>query len=258
MELLECVWLNRAERGVVEKAGKYLLFLHEGLGCAGMWQDFPRQLCFQTQLPALIYSRHGYGNSSLGYGLLNPEDCLPFDYLEEQGRRFLPEFLRSQAVDRPVWLVGHSDGATIALYYAMIAGDAVAGVVAIAPHVFVEEQTLVSIGKLLLHPPEGHWHQKMAKWHKNWQIIFPAWHGMWLSDDFRHWNMESGLEAITCPVLLIQGEHDQYGSQQQIEAVTQRVPQAQVFMLPDSRHHPHFEQRHQVLERVASFIRSVQ
>ena len=113
-----------------------LVFLHEGLGSAGLWRDFPAQLTAETGLPALVYSRYGYGGSDV---LAGPRNV---DYMHVEAQEALPVIRDALDLD-DVILVGHSDGASIALIHA--AQHPVRGLILEAPHLFVEDESIAGI-----------------------------------------------------------------------------------------------------------------
>ena len=109
-----------------------IVMLHEGLGSIATWRDFPAQLAATTGAPIMLYSRRGYGRS-------DPLSAKrPVTFLHEEALEVLPALLDQLEIERPV-LFGHSDGASIALIYAGGIGRSLAGVVAMAPHVMVED-----------------------------------------------------------------------------------------------------------------------
>lgn len=244
---LEYVWHGdrSSERPV-------LVFLHEALGSAGLWRDFPAALAAATGLPAMAYSRRGFGRS-------DPRPLpLPTDYLDVEADRALPGILAALGIRRPI-LVGHSDGATIALMHAgSAAGQAVAGVVAEAPHVFVEEETLTGIHEAL---PiyRGGLRDRLLRHHGDQTDgVFHGWHDTWQTPEFRGWNCLDRLPKITCPTIVIQGEGDQYGTQKQLEAIAGRVSgPVETLMLPDCGHSPHRDRRDEVLAVMTRFIRNL-
>jgi pimeloyl-ACP methyl ester carboxylesterase len=226
-----------------------LVFLHEGLGCLAMWRDFPAQLAACAGCGALIYSRSGYGNSTPSAGRRTS------GYLHHEARNVLPEVLRAFNIKRPI-LIGHSDGASIALIYASTITCAARALILEAPHVFVEDVTLEGIrrtGELYRHTDFA---RKLARWHGDQtDAMFWNWYDTWLSPEFRDWNIEAGLPRITCPVMVIQGEDDEYGTKAQVDAIASQVAGAvEVLMLPDCGHTPHRDQREQAARAMIHFL----
>jgi len=230
-----------------------LVFLHEGLGCLELWKDFPEKLCQQTGLNGLVYERVGFGKSSpLG---IVPR---PTDYLEREGRDILPQVLDQANIKNPL-LVGHSDGGSIALVFAAHHPDKLVGAITEAAHVFVEDVTVAGIIKAGKHYFDGKLKPRLEKYHgNNTEKAFRGWHDTWLTPEFFHWNMENLLPNITCPLLVIQGIDDEYGTQHQVQSIVEKSAGiATPFMVPDCAHVPHFQAQGPVLSAMSSFIKKV-
>jgi pimeloyl-ACP methyl ester carboxylesterase len=225
--------------------------LHEGLGSVALWKDFPARLAQRTGAHVIAYSRFGYGHSD------SPER--PYGALEmheHEAIKVLPELLRSLDIQRPL-LLGHSDGASIALIFAGTHPDDVAGVVALAPHVFVEDMCLESIRNARQTYLSTDLAQKLARYHANPDSAFWLWNNVWLDPAFKAWNIERYLANITCPLLAIQGYEDEYGTMEQLDRIARGVPRAQQLRLEDCHHSPHRDQPDAVLAAVGSFAQPV-
>lgn len=231
-------------------AGPTLVFLHEGLGSIALWRDFPTRLCERLGLPGLVYDRWGHGQSE---PLDRPRSLR---YLHEEAESSLPEVLAAAGVDRPV-LIGHSDGGTIALLYAARFPERPPAVVTEAAHVFVEDITVAGIQAAGRAYAETDLATRLARYHGDrTESLFRAWHDRWLSPDFRAWNIEAEIATVACPVLVLQGEADQYGTRAQVDAIAQAVSgPAETALLPGIGHTPHQEAGDQVLALIASFLR---
>ena len=193
-----------------------LVFLHEGLGSLRLWRDFPSEVARASGLPALVYSRYGYGHSDV---LAEPRRSVRF--MHEEALVALPELLGALRITHPV-LIGHSDGASIALIHAG-AGHPVAGVAAMAPHVFVEDICIRSIESAKAQFETTDLPGRLGKYHRDPRKTFYLWNDVWLDPEFRSWNIEEYLPRITCPVLAIQGLQDEYGTMAQLEAIASQV-----------------------------------
>lgn len=224
-----------------------LVMLHEGLGCVAMWRDFPDKLAAATGCRVLVYSRPGYGSSDP-----HPQPRQP-DYMHREAREVLPAFLAALGIVRPV-LVGHSDGGSIALIHAGSFPQAVAGLVVMAPHEFVEEETLAGIRTARKFWSSSDWPQRLARYHRDAQRVFHDWNDCWLSPEFRDWNIENCLPEIRCPVLAIQGEDDEYATLRQIEVIAEKVPGTQLLCLANCGHSPQRDQEAAVLAAIAGFV----
>jgi pimeloyl-ACP methyl ester carboxylesterase len=229
-----------------------LVFLHEGLGCVALWKDFPDRVAAATGLPALVYSRIGYGGSS---------PCAlprPLTYMHEEGEQGLPELLAALGIRRHI-LVGHSDGASISLIYAGAARHQdLLGIAVMAPHSFCEEVSVTSIRAANDAFTHGDLRARLARYHgANVDCAFHGWCDGWLDPDFMHWNIEVYVDRITVPVLVIQGEDDEYGTAAQVESIARRVAGAETLMLPACGHSPQRDQPEATLGAIASFIRKL-
>ena len=210
-----------------------LVFLHEGLGSVALWKRFPGEVVQATGCPALVYSRYGYGKSEK---LAAPHAV---EYMHREALEVLPEILERLGIESPV-LIGHSDGASIALIHAGAAARPVRGVVAMAPHVFVEDVTVASIAEAKTVFATTDLPERLGRYHDDVASTFRGWNDIWLHPDFRYWNIEEYLAGVRCPVLLIQGEDDQYGTIAQIGAIeSQLAGPVRTVMLKDCAHSPH-------------------
>jgi pimeloyl-ACP methyl ester carboxylesterase len=242
---------NQKNAGLRDTSLPVLVFLHEGLGCVALWKDFPDQVAEATGLPALVYSRIGYGGSS---------PCAlprPITYMHEEGEAGLPDLLAALGIQSHI-LIGHSDGASIALIYAGAKQrEGLLGVAVLAPHVFCEEVSVRSIRAADKAYAEGELKARLAKYHgENVDGAFRGWCDSWLNPDFRHWNIEAYVERIQVPVLAIQGEDDEYGTVAQVESIKERA-EADILLIPGCGHSPQRDQPAATLKAVVGFIRSL-
>ena len=226
-----------------------IVMLHEGLGSVALWKDLPRELAAATGAPVIAYSRFGYGSSDA--------PPAPYGALEMHRREaldVLPEVLRHLDISRPI-LFGHSDGASIALIYGGAAPQALAGIVVLAPHVFVEDMCLVSISRAREIYLATDMRQRLRRYHDDPDRAFWLWNDVWLDPAFRSWDIESVLSAINCPVLAIQGWQDEYGTMEQLDRLVRAIPQAEQLRLSECGHSPHRDQPMAVLDATARWIR---
>lgn len=225
-----------------------LVFLHEGLGSNALWKDFPARMAQATGCAAVIYSRYGYGRSDR---LTSPREV---DYMHREALDTLPELLVHLSVNDPI-LIGHSDGASIALIYAGAKRGPLRGMVAMAPHVFVEDVSVSSIEQAKIAFETTDLPARLARYHDDAHATFRGWNDIWLSPAFRDWNIESYLASVEVPALLIQGVDDQYGTRAQIDAIARQVRgPVDVAMLEGCRHSPHIDAPEQTIDAIAGFI----
>ena len=228
-------------------AAPELVFLHEGLGSVSHWKDFPARVSEATACPVTVYSRYGSGNSAL---LTEPR---PVRYMHDEALVVLPDLLAQFKIESPI-LIGHSDGASIAIIYAG-AHDHVRGLVLLAPHVFVEDLSVASIAEAKVQFETTNLPEKLARHHRDAAKTFWAWNQIWLHPEFRAWNIEEYLPQIACPVLVIQGVDDQYGTMAQVEAIQrQAAGEVQVVALENCRHSPQRDQPEATLEAIVKFV----
>lgn len=224
-----------------------LLLLHEGLGCVDMWRQFPEKLAAATGCQVVVWSRAGYGASDP-----YPEPRTE-RYMHRGALEALPDLIATLQIEKPL-LVGHSDGASIALVFAGAFPEQTCGVVAMAPHEFVEQETLAGILAAKTAWTVTDWPQKLARYHRNAPQVFSDWCDTWLAADFRDWNIESYLPAIRCPLLAIQGEDDEYATMRQIEVIAEQVPGTELLKLANCGHSPQRDQENAVLAAIAGFV----
>ena len=241
---LEYAWWG----GPPAPGGTALVFLHEGLGCVDMWRGVPEILANMTGLPALAYSRAGYGRSD---GITLPR---PVDYHTVEAHEVLPAVLDAAGIDRAV-LIGHSDGGTIAL---MAAGrdPRVRGVVTMAAHVFNEDVTIQGVLEARKAWDETDLRDRLRRYHGgNVDTAFFGWNDTWLTPEFRNWNVEDCLPAVTCPVLVVQGADDRYGTGAQVRAIASQVSgPARELILAGCGHSPHLEAPDALFSAIAGFV----
>jgi pimeloyl-ACP methyl ester carboxylesterase len=235
-----------------DAAKPVLVFLHEGLGSIRQWRDFPAKLCTAGGNRGLIYDRYGYGQSDV---LAEPRRTVRF--MHDEGLASLPELLRSLEVKNPV-LIGHSDGASIALIHAG-AGHAVRGVVAMAPHVFIEPECLSSITKISGEFEKGDLAARLGRYHRDARKTFYGWADVWLDPQFKGWDIrEEYLPGVRCPVLAIQGHDDEYGTMAQLDEIERRVRgPCKLLRLENCGHAPFRDQPEKVTAEVAAFVKSL-
>ena len=224
-----------------------IVLLHEGLGCLGLWRDFPEKLAAATGFGVVAYSRAGYGQS-------DPAALpRPIDYMTHEAVTVLPQVLDAVGFRRGI-LMGHSDGATIATEYAgRVSDHRVRGLVLMAPHVFTEPMGLAEIARARDAFDQG-LRDKMARWHRDPDHSFRGWNDAWMNPDFADLDVTEVIDYLRIPVLAIQGRQDQYGTLAQIRAFEERsYAPVDTLILDDCRHAPHHEAPEAVLAGVAEF-----
>ena len=237
------------ERLPGRQAGPTLVLLHDGLGCVAMWRHFPNLLSAATGLPVLSYSRPGYGRSS---SIALPR---PLDFHSRDALDVLPHVLDAAAIEDCI-LVGHSDGASIAVVYAGATQDPR---VLMAPQVLTEQKTVMSIAAAKRSFEATDLRDRLARYHgENVDCAFWGWCDAWLDAAFRHWDITPWLPTIKLPVLTVRGNDDAYNTAVHVERIASGVsgPVTRV-LLPDCGHAPHLEQGERVVEAVSWFVTQV-
>ncbi len=227
-----------------------LVMLHEGLGSIGLWRDLPARLVDRTGCSVLAYSRHGNGFSSV---LERPRNA---SYMHDEALTVLPALLEHAGVERPL-ILGHSDGASIALIFAGAYPQHAAGLVLLAPHVFVEECSLRSIAQIAQNYRAGPLRERMARHHRDVDRTFFGWNDIWLDHSFRDWNIEEYLPSIAAPVIMVQGRNDEYGTMAQLDTIERglrvRVDRIE---LDDCGHSPQRDRPGAIESIVAAFAQA--
>jgi pimeloyl-ACP methyl ester carboxylesterase len=222
------------------------VLLHEGLGSLDLWRDLPQEIARRTGRSVLVYSRYGYGRSD---SFAEPREP---DYMHHEARVVLPELLARFAIPRPV-LVGHSDGASIALIYA--SAHDVAALVVIAPHVFVEPVTVEAIAATRASYETTELRERLSRRHRDVDATFYGWNDIWLDARFRTWNIEHVLARICAPVLMIQGDADAYGTLAQLDAIRVAVSSTTTLIVPRAGHSPQRDAPEAVTDAIVAFAR---
>ncbi len=224
-----------------------IILLHEGLGSVAMWRDFPGLLAEKTGCEVIAYSRAGYGKS----------DPAPLprevSYMHDEGLHILPKIIHALDLKAPI-LLGHSDGASIALICAGGTDVELGGLIVMAPHIMVEPITVESIAQAKIAWQTTSLHKRLGKYHNDAEATFRGWNDIWLNPDFRAWNIEEYLPSIQIPVLAIQGLDDEYGTMAQIDGIVDKLPFTETLKLENCRHSPHKDQCEAVIDTVQNFL----
>jgi pimeloyl-ACP methyl ester carboxylesterase len=229
-----------------------IVMLHEGLGSAGLWGDFPEKLAATTRAGVFAYSRAGYGAST-------PATLpRPVDYMHVEALDVLPKLLNAIGFRRGL-LVGHSDGASIAAIYAGGVQDhRIRGLALIAPHFIVEDISVKSIAEIKTLYETTDLRAKLARWHGDVDNAFYGWNGAWLNPKFRDWDISEYLAYIRVPVAIVQGADDHYGTIRQIEIAREECYcPVDVSIITGAGHSPHREAPEATLNAIAEFARCI-
>jgi pimeloyl-ACP methyl ester carboxylesterase len=226
-----------------------IVFLHDSLGCITLWRDLPKKLSQAVKCNVLVYDRLGYGKSDP-----MPTHERSVNYLELEAN-VLNELLIQLNVKDAI-LFGHSDGGSIALITAAKYPDRIKAIICEAAHIFVEEETLKGIYKAMEGFRKTNLAERLAKYHGDKvDSVFKAWTETWTRADYKAWNIEYLLKDITCPLLFIQGEADEYGTLEQVNRTINHVcGKTKKLIIPDIGHTPHKEAPEQTFDAAKDFI----
>ena len=230
-----------------------IVFLHEGLGSVAMWKDFPQRVCAATGCNGLVYSRPGYGQSTPRPA----HEHWDTDFMHQQAHEVLPALLQALRIDplvRPLILLGHSDGGSIALLYAARFPGHVQACIVMAPHTFVEPMCVAAIEEARQAYLSTPLPQRLGRYHADADSAFWGWNTIWLKPEFLQWNIDAEVAHINKPILAIQGVDDEYGTLEQVERLARNTPHTQVLALPQCGHSPHRDQEDAVVKAVAGFF----
>jgi pimeloyl-ACP methyl ester carboxylesterase len=231
------------------RGGPTLIFLHEGLGSIRQWRDFPARVVEATGCPALVYDRYGYGQSEV-----LQEARRSVRFMHDDALLFLPDIRNKLGIEDAV-LVGHSDGASIALIHAG-AGYGARGVAVMAPHVFIEPMFSISIAAATKTFETTDLAARLGRYHRDARKTFYGWADVWTEESFKSWDIRRDyLPGIRCPVLAIQGETDEGGTMAQVDEIARNVGgPCELLKLPDCGHTPFRDQPEATLAAVSRFI----
>jgi pimeloyl-ACP methyl ester carboxylesterase len=242
--------------GLDDSSLPLLLFLHEGLGSIAQWKHFPDELCSKLQLPGLIYERYGYGHST------PLQENRKDDYLHVESDYYLPLFIKALKLEnRPLILIGHSDGGTIALLYTSLFPTQVKYIVSMAAHVFVEQISTTSAVKLIeKYKHHADFREKFKKYHfEHADNTFYQFAETISRQSFQSWNIENCLPKINTPILILQGKSDHYGTEKQVYAIFEKTKSSKkhYLLIDNCGHSPHLEAKEIVLTEIQSFHKEI-
>ena len=229
-----------------------VVLLHEGLGSVAMWKDIPELIYNKIGLNVLVYSRAGYGKSS---PVKLPR---PLNYMNIEAKKYLPKLLSKFNLNK-VFLLGHSDGATIAAINSTLKNNTynILGTILIAPHFFIEEMNISSI-KAIRKIYDKELKKKLLRYHSNPDIAFYGWNDVWLDSRFKNWDITNYLNKIKIPILAIQGQNDPYGTLSQIEILEKKIKgKFSKIILSECGHNPLIDKPKEAINKIKEFITQI-
>ena len=236
----------------IDEGRDVLIFLHEGLGSIPQWKNFPQQLSESMQMPALVYERVGYGESDFW----NDRE-IKSQYIHDEANVILPSLVKQLKIDNNIILFGHSDGGTLALIHAANPMPNIKAAIVEAPHVFLEQYSLIGIRKARAILKNEKIIRIMDRYHQNRAAeLIDKWSSFWLNSKETDWEASDSLKKITIPLLLIQGDNDDFGTFAQIERVAELAKSniIEVAKIDNCGHIPHLEKQEEIMKLSHDFI----
>ena len=229
-----------------------LILLHEGLGSVAMWRDIPKLIHEKTKMNILVYSRIGYGKSS------KAELPRPTNYMSIEAEEYLPIILQKLSIKK-YFLIGHSDGGTIAALASINKSSVeLLGTILIAPHFFVEKESIIAIEETTDQYKNKNLRSKLEKYHNDVDNAFFGWSNVWLSTSFKKWNISNYLSKIKTPILVIQGTKDPYGTVNQVQVLEENLKSPlQKVIIEDCGHNPFYEFPETTIKYINKFIKKL-
>ena len=229
-----------------------IIFLHDSFGCIELWRDYPKKIGEAVKCNVIAYDRQGYGQSDA-----LESDKRENNYMEKEAD-VLIKIMDALKIQKAI-LFGHSDGGTIALIAAAKYPSRILGIIAEAAHIFVEKITIKGIKATVAAFYNSNLKLKLRKHHGNkTDLLFSLWSDTWLSEKFKSWNIENLLPNIQCPVLVIQGENDEFGTKSQVNTIVSKVKgHTEKFKIPCIGHSPHKEAAELTIKKTTNFIKSI-
>ncbi|MEH6402461.1 MAG: alpha/beta hydrolase [Sneathiella sp.] len=238
--------------GPAPDKARTIILLHEGLGSIALWRDFPTRLSQATGYGVFVYSRQGYGGSD---PVTLPR---PLDYMASEAQSVLPDVLSCIGFEEG-FLLGHSDGASIAaLYGGCVVDERILGIVLLAPHFFVEAVSIDAIKAARVAYEQGNLKSGLSHYHNDVDNAFWGWNDAWLDPGFIGFNIEDIIDDISVPVMAIQGDADEYGTLKQMDCLKSRlkVP-LDLEILKGCGHSPHIQRAEDVMALIAKFMQTI-
>jgi pimeloyl-ACP methyl ester carboxylesterase len=224
-----------------------IVLLHEALGSISHWRDFPARLAERCEMNVLLYSRLGHGQSE------GPPAQRSRRYFEQQSLEVLPALLAEFAIEQPV-LLGHSEGAAIALIYAANHPEKTRALVLESPILRTEPASAAGMAMAERAWRETDFRERLARHHREPDAVFAAWLSIRESDSLLSLPLEAHLPPMHCPLLVLQGERDEYATSLQTDALRPLAPHMRLVRLSDIGHTPHREQPEVVLDEIKAFL----
>nr|WP_294859850.1 alpha/beta hydrolase [uncultured Fluviicola sp.] len=241
-------WINTS---VLGESRPLLVFLHEALGSIIQWKTFPSELCNSLNLPGIVIERSGHGKSS---ALTEERNIHYLHRYADETQEVLQEILNP---NQKIILIGHSDGGSIALILAARKMKNIQGIITMAAHTFVEEETLAGIYPTIEAFEAGKLNGLYKIHGEKTPPLFYAWANTWLDPAFKSWDIRNEIKSIQIPVLAVQGKGDQYGTEKQVNSIVRNNPNRKGIMIPGCGHHPHLEKKESLIREIENWLKGI-
>ncbi|MFN2150560.1 MAG: alpha/beta fold hydrolase [Anaerolineales bacterium] len=208
--------------------GHTVVLLHDGLGSTRSWRRQVPALA-QAGYRVILYDRWGYGQS----------EARP--YLEVPSFRDdladLESILSTLQIGSTS-LIGHSDGGTIALYFAAQHPEQVTSLVTIAAHIYLEPKMESGVKKIRqTFEMNENFRAKFRGVHGDkFEAVFHNWFDGWHTPKTLDWDMRSLLPKILCPTLVIQGEKDEHATRQHAQDIADGIIGSELWIASGAAH----------------------
>lgn len=227
-----------------------IILLHDSLGCTVLWREWPQELAETLNVNVISYDRRGYGKSD------NYTVPRPINYLEQEAE-ILDELIQHWQLKKPI-LFGFSDGASVATIYAGMFPEKISGLIIEGVHVLIEEVTLTGVQEAQTVLETTNIARALAKYHGDKMYdLYYAWTKTWLSKEHQSWNIEHFIPKIQVPIIVIQGENDEFGSIKQVNAFDKAMVNVEKLIVPNAKHTAHKENKLLVFNSIVKFIENI-
>lgn len=227
-----------------------ILLLHEALGSVSYWKTFPQQLAHATNYNVIAYSRAGHGNSE------GPLAQRTNEYFLHQVNNVIPSLLDHFSITNPV-LYGHSEGAGIAMLYAALSSN-IRALILESPFILNNPEAVKLTEAMIAAYPGSKLQQRLALYHQHPDDVFASWSSWATMLGKEAFPLRDFLHRIACPVLVLQGARDEFGTTLHLETLQSSIPDLQHETFADTGHLPHREQTDRVLTTVSHFLSNLQ
>ena len=238
--------------GQIDPDKPTLVLLHGAIDCIDMWRDFPQQLHEISQLAVIVYDRWGHGKS---------EPLAEFregDTRIEEADEPLDDLFEHYGLEKVI-LVGHSYGGVISLIAASHHPERIIGIVSIVPQMLIHNQCVAGLEVAKTNFEEGDLRAKLIKFHGDGlDVLFYDWVNRVYNKAYQQQDCSEYLAQITCPVLQIYGEDDEFGYLPNLELSKEHIKSdLSIKKFANAGHYVHLEAKNEVINDIKAFCLSL-